>query len=145
MKLSEWRRQFADKYRQYIDELSRLGVDTATRIYSESDPRYGNNDVTVDREFDGGVDFVIRASGKSAPFLEFGAGVTAGVRRPTVQADYEIAPGSWSEEHNGEFSKYGYWHYNGEKLYGTPALGGLQEACNVMEQQSKDIARMVFG
>jgi len=144
VKFSEWRRGFAEKYRRYIDELSTLGVETAQSIYAGVDPRYGNGDVTVEREFDGGVDFVIRASGEDAPFLEFGAGVTAGVRRPTVQADYEIAPGSWSEEHNGEFSKYGYWHYNGEKFYGAPALGGMQEACNAMEQQSSEIARRVF-
>ena len=147
MKLAEWRRQFSDKYKQYIDELGEMGEDTARTLFSEAPPEYGNTDVDVRREYEGGVDFKIIASGHDATFLEFGTGVETVATRDTVQSDFPIEVGSWSRENDGEFSKtgYKYWHYNNVKISGTPPVGGMQEACAAMEQWSSTIARRVFG
>ncbi len=146
MKLSEWRRQFGEKYRRYIDELSQLAVDTAQSIFDSAPAEYGNGGVAVGREFDGGVDFTIRASGADAAFIEFGTGVGVAVNPAfNVQASFPIEDGSWSRENDGPYSKNGYWYHNGMRLDGTPALGGMQEACIQMQNQSPDIARRVFG
>lgn len=145
MKFGEWVSGFSDKYKQYIEELSQTGVDTAQQAFNMATPQYGNGGVVVSREFDGTTDFTIRASGEDAAFIEFGTGVGTVVTRPTVSAEFPIEPGSWSEEHKGPFSQNGYWMYNGIRLEGTPAIGGMQDACNVMQQESPNIARRVFG
>ena len=145
MKLSEWRARFSAQYKQYVDELGEMGEETARMMFAEAPAEYGNNAVEVRREYDGGVDFRLIASGEDAMFLEFGTGVQTTVSRPTVRSDIPIEPGSWSKEHNGPFHRQGYWYYNGERLTGTPPTGAMQEACNAMQQWSSTIARRVFG
>ena len=145
MKLGEWRNQFSDRYKAYIDELSQFGVETAQGIFDTAPPEYGNGGVSVNREFDGTVNFVIRASGHDASFLEFGTGVSTVVTRPTVQASFDISDGSWSREVNGEYARFGnYWHWNNQRFSGTPPLGAMQETCNTLEQWSSTIAGRVF-
>lgn len=146
MKLGEWRVQFSRKYRQYIDELSQLGVQVAQSTFDTVDPEEGNADITVSREFAGGVDFRIIASGEGVSFAEFGTGVLASTWGTSeVQADYAIAPGSWSEEHAQQFSKNGYWYYNGKRYYGTVPYAGMQQASADMRRESNGIVRRIFG
>lgn len=147
MTLGEWRERFVRQYRQYINELTQRGVDTAQSIFDSADPDYSDSGyVSVTREeIDAATRIIIRASGEAAPFIEFGAGVLTDVMRPTVRASYDIAPGSWSEQGTGEFKKYGSWHHAGQKYFGLPPLAPMQEACNTMEQESSSIARSVFG
>jgi len=149
VKLGEWIVQFGHKYNQYLDELGEMGESTASMLFAEAPPEYGNTDVTVRREYDGtdnASGFRIVASGHDAAFMEFGTGVMTTVTRPTVQAEFDISDGSWSREVNGEYARFGdYWHWNGERWTGTPPVGAMQEACNAMEQWSSTIARRVFG
>ena len=147
MKLEEWREQFTRKYAQYLDELGEMGEDTARTLFAEAPPEYGNSDVTVNRESVENASFKIIASGHDAAFLEFGTGVETVATRPTVDTDFPLEVGSWSRANEGEFYKtgYEYWHYNGQKMSGTPPTGAMQEACNAMEQWSGTIARRVFG
>lgn len=145
MKLEEWREQFTRKYAQYLDELGEMGEDTARTLFADIPGDDGNTEVTVSRESGENSSFKIIASGHDAAFLEFGTGVLTIATRPTVEADYAIAPGSWSEENDGPFSKSGHWRYNGIYMAGTPPTGAMQEACAAMEQWSETIARRVFG
>ena len=146
MKLGEWRIQFSQKYKQYIEELAEMGQDTAQTIFDSAPPEYGNGGVVVTTEFNGTTDFVIRASGDDAAFIEFGTGVETAVTRDTVQADFPIAVGSWSSEREGEFYKtgYRYWHYGGTAISGTPPMGAMQEACTEMQNLSTTIAGRIF-
>lgn len=144
MKLGEWIAQFNTKYRRYLDELCEAGEETATTAYADAD-QVGNIDATVTSEpTENG--FKIVASGADVNFLEFGAGVLAGASRPTVQAGFDISPGSWSasESGTGEFARYGSWHYKKQKFFGLAPAAGMQEACNRMEQESPSIAKRVF-
>ena len=145
MKFSTWLSMFSGKYDDYLNELGEMGESTASMIFGTAPGDDGNTDVSVVREYDGAGNFRIVASGHDAAFLEFGTGVETIVTRPTVQADYAIAPGSWSEENDGPFIKNGFWYYNGQLYAGTPPLGAMQEACNAMEQWSATIAGRVFG
>ena len=145
MKFSTWLSMFSGKYDDYLNELGEMGESAASMIFGTAPGDDGNTDVSVVREYDGAGNFRIVASGHDAAFLEFGTGVETIVTRPTVQADFTIAPGSWSEENDGPFSKNGYWYYNGQLYAGTPPLGAMQEACNAMEQWSATIAGRVFG
>lgn len=144
MKFSEWRARFSDRYKQYVNELTQVGLDTAQMLFNSAPAEYGNGGVEVSREFDGTVNCVIRASGEDAAFVEFGAGVETTVTRPTVAAAFEIVPGSWSAERDGPFSRDGYWYYNGQKLSGTPPAGAMQEACIRMEREAPGLARRIF-
>jgi len=140
----EWIVKFGNQYNQYIDELGEMGEDTAQMLFAEAPPEYGNTDVTVEREQNGTGNFIIRATGHDALFLEFGTGVETVVTRQTVQSDVPIEPGSWSKENDGMFAKRGYWYYNKLRYAGTPPLGAMQEACSAMEQWSTTIAGRVF-
>lgn len=146
MRFKEWLSGFSDKYNQYLDELMEVGRETASTTYIMADS-IGNVEAKVEGERTGNGSFVIRASGNDVNFLEFGAGVLTDVKRPTVQASFDISPGSWSssEDGTGEFSKYGSWHYNKVKYFGFVPAPGMQDACTAIEQQSADIIRRVFG
>lgn len=144
MKFSEWHSQFSQKYKRYIDELAEMGRDTAQTGFDAYPPEYGNGGVTVSVEYDGETDFVLRASGEDAAFIEFGTGVETVVTRPTVRADFSISPGSWSSEHDGPFSKTGFWRYRGKKIAGTPPAGAMQDACSEMQNWSPTIAGRIF-
>lgn len=148
MKLGTWLVLFQHKFQQYLDELGEMGESTASTMFASAPGDDGNTDVTVTREYDSMDDargFRIVASGHDAAFMEFGTGVETIVTRPTVQADFDISPGSWSTENDGPFSKQGYWIYNGVRMAGTPPTGAMQEACNAMEQWSSTIAGRIFG
>lgn len=144
MKLSEWRTQFSNKYKQYIEELAEMGRDTAQTIFDTYPSEYGNDGVSVNVEYDGTTNFVVRASGDDAAFIEFGTGVETIATRPTVQASFSITPGSWSKENEGPFSKTGYWRYGGVKIAGTPPAGAMQDACSEMQNWSSTIAGRIF-
>ena len=154
MRFADWVAQFGTKYQQYLDELGEMGENTAREMFAAAPGDDGNTDVTVSRMPGDTGNFTILATGHDAMFMEFGTGVSTEIKRPTVQSDIDISDGSWSKEAlatgdppgGGEYAKYNdYWHWNGEHWTGTPALGGMQEACNAMEQQSPTIARRVFG
>jgi len=144
MTLAQWRSKFDKQYKQYITELAEYGQEVAQRAFDEAPPEYGNTGVTVSVEYEGTTDFRIIASGESAPFIEFGTGVETTVIRDTVQADYPIEDGSWSEANNGSYHRNGFWHYNGLRLTGTPPMCGMQDACSEMEMYSSTIATKVF-
>lgn len=148
MKMGEWVSLFTRRFDQYLDELGETGELTARELFATDPSGTGNDDVTVTREYDGTENnrgFRIVASGHDVAFLEFGTGIMTYVERQTVQAEFEISPGSWSEEENGPFSRDGHWFYNGVYMAGTPPTGAMQEACNAMELRSSTIARRVFG
>ena len=150
MKFSEWRAGFSAKYTQYMSDLTRLGEETAQELFGAVDPSYGNGGVAVSREVTGNGSCTIRASGEDAAFIEFGTGVGVSYNPAfNIRSDFPIEDGSWSREHNGPYAKRGYWFYktaDGEKLMlkGTPAMGGMQEACIRMQNESPEIARRVF-
>jgi hypothetical protein len=147
VKLGEWRELFSHRYKQYIDELTELGMETAQDAFDSAPAEYGNGEVNVTREFDGTTNCTIRAVGEDAMFIEFGTGVETIATRQTVQSEVPIEVGSWSDENHGEFARtgYKYWHYGGTAIAGTPPMGGMQEACAQMQNWSSTIARRAFG
>ena len=146
MKFDAWYARFQQQYQEYLDELMEVGTETARATFIMADS-IGNVDVSVSNEKNPGRGFTITASGEDVNFLEFGAGVLTEVQRPTVQASFDISPGSWSssEDGTGEFERYGSWHWNHVRFFGLAPAAGMQEACNQMEQRSSEIAGRVFG
>lgn len=145
MTIAEYERKFARCFGDYLNQLAQLGEMTASDGFANNG-YVGESNVSVNTERQN-AGFTIRAAGESVSFIEFGTGVATHVSRPTVQAPYPIAVGSWSDAHEGEFFRTGhqFWHYKGERLEGTPPAAGMQNACIAMEQQSPIIARRAFG
>ena len=142
MKFSAWRAKFTKGAYEYLDKLSDVGLNTAEYQYSNNE-YVGDGVVTVE-SIPNPSGFDIVASGKAAPFLEFGAGVYTAAYRNTIAASYEIAPGSYSAENNGMFAAKGYWYWHGQRFYGFAPTMGLQLACDEMQRQSPSIARRAF-
>ena len=145
MKFGDWAAKFSAKYSDYLAQLADLGENIAQYTFDLVDTSTGNGGVEVTTEQnDGGTGFRIIATGDDAPFIEFGTGVETMTIRPTVQADYPIEQGSWSEANDGMFAEKGYWYYRGTRYTGTAALAPMQYACNEMEHMFTEIARRVF-
>ena len=145
MKFGEWLVGFQRKYNQYLDQLGAFGEATAADGYATATGMDGNSDVTVTREPVENGGFRIIASGEDVTFLEFGTGVYTEVKRPSVQANFDISAGSWSAEHDGPFSRTGRWFYKRTEYIGTTPIAAMQDACTTMEQMSSTVARSVFG
>lgn len=144
MTLNEYRAQFSNKYREYLRQLADVGTQTAEMGFASNGYVGDNNGVSVQSEMED-TGFRITATGEAVSFIEFGTGVATSVSPlVNVQADYDIRPGSWSEEHAKQFSTNGFWRYKGEYLEGTPPAAGMQNACITMQYRAQEIARRVF-
>lgn len=144
MTMAEYRERFSRQYAEFIRDFIETGAEAATRNFGHS--QYDGDataDVTAEVE---GASGRIVATGEGISFIEFGAGIEAGTTGQTpVEAPYEIRPGSWSEEHAQQFSKYGYWYHKGKRYYSQTPTGAMQDASIEMQQNIRQIARRNFG
>ena len=97
-------------------ELADEGADVCSQAYSGV-LQPGNDSYQVYSEtIENGARIV--ATGHDVGFLEFGAGLTVD-ESDTFAAlvPYAVHPGSWSEEHEKQFTSKGYWRFmDGDKL-----------------------------
>ena len=149
-------RKAADELRKTADDMERKGVEICRRL-AEIGLRVasinyaggfmdGNDDVDVTIEpIEHGYKIV--ASGEDVYFVEFGTGVAAGNGYDTsvINPPVDISPGSWSETHRQQFSKKGYWYYNGKKYEMTTPRMGMYHAAKEIEQNLKRIAEEVLN
>lgn len=119
--------------------LARYGLYVA-RVGFTNAVYEGKKDVSLNIvEVPGGYE--IRANSESVCFIEFGTGV--GATSPIGNA-MGFTPGSWSINHEKQFSTNGYWFYNGKKLTGTPANNCMYNAEKEIKEQIKVFAKEVF-
>ena len=92
--------------------------------------------------------YLIKASGESVCFMEFGAGMTAGLGYDTsiITPPVPIDPKSWSKTHGtGEFDKYGSWHHKKVKYEAIVPQMGMYHAAKEITERVEEIAQEVFG
>lgn len=143
-----YKREVHKKTLELCKRLAEIGLSVA-QIYFI--PSFGNTDVTLSVEpLNNG--YLLRADGEDVCFMEFGAGVTAGLGYDTgkVTPPVDISPGSWSAAHDGQFMKNGgypngYWYYNGEPMNAIVPQMGMYHAVNEMVQRIEQVAKEVFG
>ena len=87
----------------------------------------------------------INIDGSEVLFIEFGTGDSAGIHA----AEYDavpacVYPGSWSEEHAQQYSKYGVWWFGGHWMYETPPHPYTYDAYQAMVEAIPQVAREVF-
>lgn len=132
--------------------LAEIGVSVA-QIHYIPEAWSGNTDVTVTAEpIENG--YKVTASGEDVFFLEFGAGVTAGLGYDTSEIDppVDITPGSWSREHGGGFwEQYqenpatAGWYYGGQWMDGLAPQMGMYHGHKEIQQRIKEVAQEVFS
>lgn len=87
----------------------------------------------------------IVAEGEAVLFIEFGAGDAAGSDNGLYDAVPAVArPGSWSETHAQQYSRYGFWVFAGQKITEVPTSPAFYYAYEAMVQNLPRIAEEVF-
>lgn len=142
MTFAEYIEKFKTEYEAFIKDFCETGAAIAQQHYGEGN---GEDSASVSAEADGGTGRIV-ATGDGISFLEFGAGVDAGITGLTpVQAPYQIAPGTWSREHSKQFYLNGFWFYNGKRYYSKTPTGAMQNASIEVQQRVQEIAGRNFG
>ena len=142
--LKKYSKEIAPKLDEVCRRLAEIGAIEARARFARGDHGNGGVNVTVEKISNG---YKIVASGHDVYFIEFGTGVNAGVAYgdgmpPTSVPVY---PGSWSEQHAKQFSDYGFWYYNGERLEGTEAEMPMYYAGKAIRNNEKKVFKEVFG
>lgn len=139
------------KAKMVCKRLAEVGLSVA-RIYFIPEAWSGNADVTLTVEpMSNGYKLV--ADGEDVLFMEFGAGVTAGLGYDTkeIAPPVDISIGSWSREHSGPFWKTwqknpatAHWYYNGRAFDGIAPQMGMYHASKESKAQIEKVVKEVF-
>ena len=140
-----------EKAKRVCKRLAEVGLSVA-RIYFIPEAWSGNTDVTLTVEpIPNGYKLV--ASGEDVLFMEFGAGVTAGLGYDTkeITPPVDITPGSWSKQHNGQFWQTyqenpanGHWYYRKQEFDGIAPQMGMYHASKESKAQIEKVVKEVF-
>lgn len=147
LQLKQYRDNMNGKIHTLLERLAQIGVDTADTRFKTA--QYdGDNDVTVTGpEWVGENKLVIRASGKSVLFIEFGSGLP-GYGHPKAQ-DLGYGPGTYSDsealggKHHWDDPK-GWFYKHDERSHGNPPARAMYDAGKEMRERVAEIAREVF-
>ena len=144
------------KIHRLIDELAKIGVETASVRFANA--QYdGTNDVSVSTEWDGDNRCVIHADGHAVAFIEFGTGVHYVDDHPKA-ADFGAVRGTFGYG----LGRFDSWRYtgdpgtNGERItegrhagqirtHGNPPAYAMYEAGQEIRNKIDDTVREVFG
>ena len=137
-----------EKVNELCRRLAEIGLQVA-QVYFVPGAWNGGDDVSlsVEQVRNG---FILKASGESVCFMEFGAGMTAGLGYDTsvITPPVPIEPKSWSKTHGtGEFanSKQGYWHYKKIRYSEIVPQMGMYHATKEITERVEEIAQEVFS
>lgn len=87
----------------------------------------------------------IVAEGESVLFIEFGTGDAAGIHASAYDAVPSVVrPGSWSETHKQEYSRWGFWFFGGKMFRETPPHPAFYDAYKAMVEALPQIVEEVF-
>lgn len=131
-----------------MDELCRRLVEEVGRPIVESyysAARWeGNEDYSIET-LPTKNGYSLTAKGEQVFFIEFGTGNYAGaIPNDFDLGEIEVAPGSWSQSHQQQYSTKGYWIYYGTKFTGTVPMPGMQYAKEAIINHIEAIAAEVF-
>ena len=86
----------------------------------------------------------ITVAGDYPAMAEFGAGdgtLTGGFEN----VPGEVRPGSYSEQHAQQYSRWGFWYFAGEPYTEVPAHHGLLDAKRYIIEHSTEVAKGAFN
>lgn len=120
---------------QLVEILANEGADVANGSYSEYP-------VTA-TAIASGTTGEIKVEGKFPLIAEFGAGdqtLSDGFENTPAEA----RPGSYSEEHARQYSRWGFWYFGGQVYNEVYPHHGLRDAKRYIIKNSESIAREVM-
>ena len=133
-----------EKESELRSRLASLGATVASIRFSRAIYN-GTNDVSVEVD-DTGSTAIIKASGETVAFIEFGSGAKYGYGHP--QADeFGVGPGTWSDTYGkGHWDNEKGWYYgSGQHSYGNPPAMAMYSAVQEITANVTRIAREVFA
>lgn len=141
--LYEYREWQQRKAQELTARLADYGVQIATVRYARGS-HLGERDeqVTAEPTENG---YVVRASGKSVLFLEFGAGITYGFGHPEAQ-EHQMGPGTYPDG-KGHWNDPKGWYLpnGGGHTYGNPPAMAMYEARKQIIEELPRIVKEVFA
>lgn len=155
--IEQYQKYLQTKADRLVSELSKVGLNVA-RAYFASAVYDGMNDVTVSLDDSRQARAVIRATGTTVLFIEFGTGVYYSSPTHPYASQYGFTRGSYGKG-NGSKNTWGYFgvggtngHYvastkKGElyTTHGNPANMSMYQTARVLESMIGAKAREVFG
>lgn len=157
-KLKAYQKTFDDRQKQLLEELAKIGIDTASAKFQTA--QYdGENDVVVSNtpEWVGDNKLFLIATGNAVTFIEFGTGVHYAEQHPKA-ATLGAIRGAYGQG-KGSRDTWGYYGSpgtNGQVIkendkgtvvltHGNPPARAMYDATKEMRNQVVNIAKEVFG
>lgn len=157
-KLKAYQKTFDDRQKQLLEELAKIGIDTASAKFQTA--QYdGENDVVVSNtpEWVGDNKLFLTATGNAVTFIEFGTGVHYAEQHPKA-ATLGAIRGAYGQG-KGSRDTWGYYGSpgtNGQVIkendkgtvvltHGNPPARAMYDATKEMRNQVVNIAKEVFG
>lgn len=157
-KLKSYQKTFDDKQKKLLEELAKIGIDTAS-VKFQTAQYDGENDVVVSNtpEWVGDNKLFLTATGNAVTFIEFGTGVHYAEQHPKAAA-FGAIRGTYGQG-KGSRDTWGYYGLpgtNGQVIkendkgtvvltHGNPPARAMYDATKEMRNQILNIAREVFG
>ena len=138
--LEEYEKAVKPKLNEICRRLAEIGAETARAHLILAD---GNTDATIEDPVPIDNGYKIVMSGEDVYFVEFGTGEFT--YRHGNETSVPVYPGSYSEAHAQQFSKYHFWWYGGEQYEGTPAYRPLLYAGQAIRQAMPKVVKEVLG
>ena len=136
----KFKKELDPKLKEICRRLAEVGAEAARSHLQLAD---GNTDATIGEPVPIENGYKIVMSGEDVYFVEFGTGNFA--YRHGNEVSVPVYPGSYSEQHAQQFSKYHFWWYGGEQYEGTPAYRPMLFAGQAIRQAIPRIVKEVFG
>ena len=138
--LKQYEKNAKPKLDEVCRRLAQVGVETARQHLMLQD---GNVNATIEEPVKIENGYKIVMSGEDVYFIEFGTGEFTYPHGNEVSVP--VYPGSYSEQHAKQFSRYRFWWYGGQQYEGTPAYRPLLYAGIAMRQAMPRIVKEVFN
>ena len=140
VKYHKIKQEFDDKVDVFLRRLAERGKEVFDSLGYTTDG--GEITVTVEAIDNG---YCIDAAGQGVVFLEFGAGDATIGDKYAAYMPFPVAPGSYSETHDQQYSTYGQWMFGGILYTEVLPRNGMQRAWETVMQEWRDIAMEVFA
>lgn len=150
-KLENYQETLENKKKLFLEELARVGIDVANVEYANANTKHQpdvpiveNNPIWVSDN-----ELVVRASGQSILFIEFGSGIhyngAVGSSPHPKGVEFGYTIGSYGKGNGAK----DYWHYknslgNWRTTHGTKSTPAMYDASKEMRKQITKIAKKVF-
>lgn len=137
--LKKYRTQTKRSVKKIAERLATMGAVRASLEFARA-PYNGTNDVSISvRSVKDG--WLLRASGQSVLFIEYGSGVTYGYGHPEPMG---YGPGTYNPSSPKWNDPNGWWYAHGKHTYGNPPAAAMYHAEQDIRREMQTAANEVL-